>query len=127
MLADVYDSFEAIPPYTKHSGYSVTVSWSYLEKQLSSMDEPGGMLDLDPDFQRAHVWNDEKRSRYVQHILRGGRSARDLFFNCATWNSNGIAKPTAWQRKVELVDGKQRLDAVRSFLDNRVTAFGTLY
>ena len=31
-------------------------------------------LDLNPDFQRAHVWDMEKRVKYVEFILKGGKS-----------------------------------------------------
>lgn len=81
----------------------------------------GTSLDLDPDFQRAHVWNESKRSRYVEFILRRGHSSRDIYFNCAKWPESVDGEPLV------LVDGKQRLDAVRRFLHDEVLAFGRRY
>ena len=31
-------------------------------------------LNLDPDFQRAHVWDLDKRIKYVEFLLKGGKS-----------------------------------------------------
>lgn len=74
-------------------------------------------LDVDPPFQRAHVWTVEQKSRYIEFILRGGRTARTIFFNCFNWNS--FETP-----RMVLVDGKQRLDAVCEFFANQVEVFG---
>lgn len=114
--------FSDIPQFTRSAGYVVNVSWSYLEHHLTHLHRPGmgSPLILDPDFQRAHVWNDEKRIRYVEFILRGGQSSRDVYLNCSTWM-------TTYKTPLVLVDGKQRIEAVRRFMNNQVPAFGHLY
>lgn len=118
--------FRDIPQFTQHTGYAVDVSWSSIERQLQSMDDPKGVLDLDPDFQRAHVWDEIKRIRYVEYVLRGGHTSNNLYFNCASWNAGGSARGVKWEDKVELVDGKQRLEAVRAFMRDEIRAFGSL-
>ena len=35
----------------------------------------GGTIDLDPDFQRPHVWTDAQQEAFIEHVLRGGRNA----------------------------------------------------
>lgn len=75
--------------------------------------------DLEPDFQRPHVWTAEQQVKYVEHLLMGGRSARDFWFNSPTWGiSSGGAEP------VVLVDGLQRITALRRFAAGDMRVFG---
>ena len=114
--------FSEIPQFTRSAEYRVNVSWSYLENHLKHLHRPdmGCPLVLDPDFQRAHVWNDAKRTKYVEFILRGGQSSRDVYLNCSTWMAS-------YSSPIVLVDGKQRIEAVRRFLSNQLPAFGHLF
>lgn len=112
-----------IPSPFPRANYHVTVLWRDLEKYLESqMDASDGMaaLDLDPDFQRAHVWTPEQQSAYVEYILRGGESGKSLYFNCAGWMGD-------WRGPYVIVDGKQRLQAVRQWLNNQIPTFGMRY
>src|SRR5262245_21949911 len=112
--------FSDIPKFTRHAGWAVDVSWRYLEEHLEQ--HAGYNLNLDPDFQRAHVWTEPQQVRYVEFILRGGQSSRDILTNCVNWQSslNNIGP-------YELVDGKQRLAAVLRFLRNEIAIFGGNY
>jgi len=67
-------------------------------------------LDLNPDFQRAHVWDMEKRVKYVEFILKGGKS-NPIYFNCVGWRMGGTGE-------MVIVDGKQRLTSLLMFLNN---------
>jgi len=113
-------SYAEIPQFTSNGPYNVDVGWSHLEDTLQGFEEGSGGLDLDPDFQRAHVWTEQQQRRYVAYALRGGRSGRDIFFNDAYWSSRRN-NPTA-PRGMVLVDGKQRLQAVRRWLRNEIPA-----
>lgn len=111
--------YAKIPKFTPSGSYRINVGWDYLEEWLKRHMEDG--LNLDPDFQRAHVWTEQQQVAYVEYSLRGGKSGRELFFNCKGWH--------AGERDFEtfvIVDGKQRLKAVRRFLNNEIPAFGTL-
>src|ERR1700749_4121131 len=59
-----------IPQFPK-SGYQVDVPWRDLPETVRRHVERDG-LDLEPDFQRGHVWTEEQRIRYVEYVLRGG-------------------------------------------------------
>lgn len=120
-----FKQFRDIPQFTQWGGYAVTVNWDYLEKQLASMAE-GEPLEMDPDFQRGHVWDNSKRIRYVEYVLRGGRSARDILWNAANWEVHQVPE-TDPAAKIVLVDGKQRLEAVRMFLRDEIPAFDTSF
>lgn len=110
--------FNDIPKVTKQPSYTVEVGWymllNYLEKQTKEYS-----LDLDPDFQRAHVWTESQQVAYVEAKLRGVTSGSDILFNHAGWMRN-------FRGKTELVDGKQRLTAVTRFLKDEIRAFGLL-
>lgn len=107
-----------IPQLTDNGHYQVNVGWSYLESYIQSQKDTNlAPLDLDPDFQRGYVWTQEQKIRYIEYILRGGRSGRDLYFNCVGWQ-RGYEGPYV------IVDGKQRLEAVMGFLNDKVPAFG---
>ncbi len=108
--------FQDIPKFTRTAGYSVDVVWSHLEQFLEE-EIKTNQLDLDPDFQRGHVWTPEQQSRYVEYILRGGKSSRDIQTNCPGWQAGRVGNYV-------LVDGKQRVQAARAFLQNQVTVFG---
>lgn len=109
--------FSDIKRFTPFGPYSVHVGLAYLDFFLKDLDGLYG-LDLEPDFQRGHVWDDERRIRYMEFFLRGGRSGRDILFNCRGWNRES---PGA---KVVLVDGLQRLTAARMFMRNELPVFG---
>ncbi len=110
--------FQDIPKFPR-AHFEVTVGWTYLEIQLNEFDS-NGQLDLDPDFQREHVWTKEQQESYVEYILMGGEVARNIIFNCATW-------PRSITEPITLIDGKQRLEAVRAFMRNELPAFGAMY
>jgi len=110
-------TFDAIPKFTRHATYSVNVGWKFLPTWVKEHQDDFN-LDLDPDFQRGHVWTPEQQVRYVEFILRGGASGRDIQTNCVNWNS--VVKP---QGPYVLVDGKQRLTAALAFLNNEFAVF----
>jgi hypothetical protein len=112
-------TYKEIPRFTRNANYRINVDWPYLEKQLQGWIEEREVapLNIDPEFQRAHVWRPEQQSAYVEYILRGGISGREIYFNCIGWNSD-------YRGPFVLVDGKQRLEAVRSFLRDEVPVFG---
>lgn len=110
--------FRDIPRFYR-ANYAIDVDWKYLEQQLANWQRDFG-LDLEPDFQRAHVWDDAKRTAYVEYRLREGQYARDVYFNCTGWDSSATPEPMV------IVDGKQRLEAVRRFVRDELPAFGLL-
>ncbi len=116
-----YTRFQDIPQFTRSGNYQVNVHWKSIEQTLESFALPGFPVELDPDFQRGHVWTEAKQIHYVEFILRGGRSSKVIYFNQPGWNRLGR------QGAMQLVDGKQRLEAVRKFLRNEFPIFGSSY
>ena len=112
--------FKDIPQMTRSGTYSVNVFWPQLIWQLQKWEnEKLAPLDMSPDFQRPHVWNEEKQKRYVEYILRGGKYNREILFNCVGWGRK-------FEGPFVLVDGKQRIEAARKFLQNELQVFDGL-
>lgn len=97
--------------------YHVNHSLDHLKDTIDRYKEEYN-LDLDPDFQRAHVWNMEQRVKYVEFLLKGGRS-NPIYFNCVGWMNN-------FQGDMVIVDGKQRLTALLMFLNDEFPIFKEL-
>lgn len=110
--------FANIKQFTRSANYSVNISWTYLEYQLNNYAEAGNAdeFQMDPEFQRAHVWTQTQQTRYVEFILRGGKTGKDVYWNHPGWNSS-------YEGTMVLVDGKQRLEAVRKFMRNELMIF----
>jgi hypothetical protein len=108
--------FQDIPKFIHGGNYQVDVQWTYLESWLDSYSDHGSKgVDLDPDFQRAHVWDEYKQAAYVEYILRGGQSSYSLHWNSPRGPSSGEV--------LTIVDGKQRMEAVRKFMRNDLRIF----
>lgn len=86
-------------------------------EHLKSLDERQTPLIMNPEWQRGHVWSESQQIAFVEYFLKGGRTGRDLYFNCSTWQS-------AYNTPIYCVDGLQRITAMTRFLENEIKAFG---
>ena len=111
--------FEDIERFTSWGDSTCDVEWNDLEWQLQSYIDNYG-LDMDPDFQRGHVWTPDKQIAYVEYILKGGEFSKHIIFNCPGWQDT-------FTGRMVLVDGKQRLQAVRLFMQDKLPVFGGNY
>lgn len=81
-------------------------------------------LQLNPDFQRGHVWTEEQQIRYIETLLIGGaKHARIIYLNCPDWNLDNETD----YHDFTCVDGLQRFTAIEKFVENKIPAFGTLF
>ena len=108
--------FRDIKQFIPGGNYAVNIGWGYLSTWLEDQIKYCP-VDLDPDFQRGHVWDSTKRREYIEYVLRGGQSSKDIWWNCAGWNGDT-------KDPLQLVDGKQRITAVLMFMDDKVEVFG---
>lgn len=111
--------FSELPKFKKTCDQGVNIPLFYLKRKIEEDQKELG-LQLCPDFQRGHVWTETQQTQYLEYILMGGRSGRDIWFN-----------HTGWMRSFEgeyvLVDGLQRITACIKFLDNKLCVFGYYY
>ena len=112
-------SYQDIPQFPRAS-YEIDVAWEYTERQLRGWQEDYA-CDLSPDYQRGHVWTEAQQCAFVEYMLQGGEVGKAIVWNCEEWHT--VPAPGA---KMELVDGKQRLEATRKFMRNELRAFGQL-
>ena len=117
--------FSDIRKFTKPPCYHVNVGLDHLTRDVERYIEEY-KLQLNPDFQRGHVWNEEKQIAYIEFLLRGGQSAKNIYFNMPHWMS--------WRSEtfdetncMVLVDGKQRLEAIRKSINSEIPVFGNTY
>lgn len=105
-----------IPEFTDPGSYQIDQPIRDIPKWVQEHQEEMG-LELNPDFQRGHVWTPEQETAYMEFVLRGGNTGRDLFFNHPGWM-------TTFEGDFVCVDGLQRLTAVLRFMDDKVPVFG---
>lgn len=101
------------------SNYSVTMPWSSIEGWLNDRTLPK-TIELIPDFQRGIVWTDTECSAFLEYYLAGGAANNIIYWNCPGWM-------TSFKGPLQLVDGLQRITAVRKLLDNKIPIFGYYY
>jgi len=80
-------------------------------------------LDLNPDFQRGHVWTVEQQTKFVEFMIRGGKTT-PIMFNSPSYSGNYRTKEWDLPDTILIVDGKQRLEACRAFMRNELKVFG---
>ena len=110
--------YQAIPQFTRTPSDGVDVGWAYLEQHVEEHVNEYG-LEVNPDFQRGHVWDPDKQIAFVEFILRGGTGANILYLNAPGWSRGDLGSYV-------LVDGLQRLTAALAFLRSEIPAFGYL-
>jgi len=108
---DFYD----FPKFTGLPNYRVNIQWKNLAQTAEQYN-----LDLDPDFQRGHVWSLEQQRSYIEFRLRGGMTGHEIYANHKGLNRGGN------ERSV-LVDGKQRWNAAWDFVNNKFPIFDGYY
>jgi len=107
-----FSNIKVIP----RTSYKIDVDWNFLCRCLADYAK-NYKLELNPDFQRGHIWTEDQQSRYVEFILRDGLTGRNIYFNCPGWNYGDIGT-------LQCVDGLQRLTAAIRFINNEIKAFG---
>lgn len=112
--------FRDVPQFTRDGSYQVDMGLEWLIDKVKEWQSEEG-LDIDPDFQRGHVWNERQQIAYMEFLLKGGKTARVLYFNKPSWHN---AAKTKYDDFV-LVDGKQRLETIRRFVKDEIEVFGS--
>jgi len=123
-----FTRFKDIPKLTPSGNWACDFGLEFLIKSIDgwikSTDSVTPPLQMNPDFQRGHVWTEEQQIAYIEFLLRGGESGRDLYFNCPSWHNK--VKPGDYNDFV-CVDGLQRYTAIRRFVQNEIPAFGSKF
>jgi hypothetical protein len=114
--------FRDIPEFIRSGSYECDYDirglWRYIKHEVVE-----SRLDLDPDFQRGHVWSQSQQVGWLEFFLRGGVTGRVLYFNCPSWH---VTAETDYDEFV-IVDGKQRLESIRRFVEGEIKVFGSYF
>ena len=112
-----------IPKMTR-AHYRITVQFDFLEKTIEhfkeTCEEFGYKLELEPDFQRGHIWKEEQQIAYIEYIMRAGLGGREIYFNSPGWMYD-------YEGDMQLVDGLQRITAILKFMHNGLPIFNGNY
>jgi uncharacterized protein with ParB-like and HNH nuclease domain len=81
-------------------------------------------LQLNPKFQRGHVWTEQQQIAFLEYFFRGGKSGLVCYFNKPDWN---IHVPDEAYNEYVCVDGLQRITACLRFVNNEIPIFGCYY
>jgi len=98
-------------------------SLDYVEHMLDRWNASYG-LDLNPDFQRGHVWSESQQAKFIEYLAKGGKCPT-IMFNSPVFG--GYLSTGKMSEEVVLVDGKQRLTAVLKFINNNLAIFGGVF
>jgi hypothetical protein len=107
--------------------YEVDCHFQGIEGLLVNFGKDYGGVELEPEFQRGHVWESEQQSHFIENILRGVVSTSGLVIQLNCPNFDGLKKRLPhWDLPdgIQCIDGLQRLTAVRKFMAGEVRAFG---
>ena len=95
-------------PITGKSG-----SWSI--RELVRLVE-GGEIDLDPPYQRDHVWTQTHQEKFLGFFLEGGEPPA-LYIRGLEYENTSDS-----QKGFEVIDGKQRVTALIRWWNNEIPA-----
>jgi hypothetical protein len=114
-------SLKDVRPYLGAARYVVGVAGPRVMPFVEEHANDGG-FDLDPDFQRGHVWTPDLRTAFIEHLLRDGEHGRTIVWNSPTYDRIG-GKRGDLDDTLVIVDGKQRFTALTLFLADEVRVF----
>lgn len=110
-------TFQDIPQMT-HAHYHCDQGWDHVQSWITRLKKELTLgLDMNPDFQRRYVWTTQQQIDYIEWCLKGGKSGREIYWNCPNWMR-------VWKGPMEIVDGKQRIQAVLAFINDTIKVFG---
>ena len=115
--------FSDIPQFTRDGNWCADFDFNYLIKFIDENIEECA-LQLNPNFQRGHVWTETQQIKWLEFFLQGGKTSRIIYLNNPSWN--GTVAPGQYNDFV-CVDGLQRLTAIRRFINNEIPVFGSYY
>lgn len=99
----------------------VMLDLDYLEPMLERWKDTYG-LDLDPEFQRGHVWTLAIKVKFLEFLFKGGQ-VPPVRFNSPAFGGHTHSKKSDLDETIFIVDGKQRLTACLEFIQGKIAIF----
>lgn len=97
----------------------------YIKNTLIDWEDRYKLVELNPDFQRGHVWSEDQQTKFIESMLRNtvGESALTIHFNNPYYKGHK-PKNTDLPKGFQCIDGLQRLTAILNYLDGKIYPFG---
>ena len=114
--------FSDIPQFTRAGSWQCDFDVDGLKRFIEAETKNG--LQLNPQFQRGHVWTEEQQIAFLEYFFRGGKSGLVVYFNKPDWS---ISVPDGEYNDFVCVDGLQRITAMLRFANNEIPIFGLYY
>lgn len=115
-MGEQYGTFDIDSVYERLSDGSGQPFYGLI--RTSAMIEAYG-CNLDPDYQRGHVWTEEQQAKFIGHLIEGGRTTPPII------NTGPKGARLYEEGKSEVLDGKQRITAALAFEANKIPAMLT--
>lgn len=115
--------FKDIPQFTREGNYQVDMDIRRIPEWIKN-EQREMNLQLNPGFQRGHVWTEEQQIAWLEFFLKGGKSGNIVYFNCPSWHHS--VKDGDYDEYV-CVDGLQRITSICRFINNEIKVFGSYY
>lgn len=97
---------------------------SWVDDNHGDLGRCGGGVELNPDYQRGHVWTPAQRTTFCESFIRGQASAL-LMFNCPSYHgalSDRVGDLP--KHLMQCIDGLQRFTALTDYAADKVQVFG---
>lgn len=113
-----------IPKYTETGSWECTYSLERLVAEIERWkngEDVDFKLQMNPDFQRGHVWTEKQQRLFIEALLSGGaRNAKVIYLNNPIWLGCGSSN----YKDFVCVDGLQRYTAIKNFVDGTLLPYG---
>lgn len=115
--------FADIPQFTRSGTWECDFDIVQLVRYIDELQALEG-LQLNPDFQRGHIWTEEQQIAYLEYFFRGGNSGKVIYLNKPDWNNAGTVNG---YNDFVCVDGLQRITAAQRFINDEIPIFGAYF
>ena len=115
--------FSDIPQFTRNGNWQCDFDVEGLCRWINE-EVNDHNLQLNPNFQRGHVWTEYQQIAFMEYFFKGGKSGLVIYLNKPDWNFT--VKDGEYNEYV-CVDGLQRTTAVQRFIKNEIPIFGTFF
>ena len=76
---DKITKFSDIPQFTRAGSWECNFDIEGIARWIEQEQREG--LQLNPKFQRGHVWTEEQQIAFLEYFFRGGKSGLVVYFN----------------------------------------------
>ena len=79
-----YTRYKDIPQFTSAGFWQADFDLKNFVEHIENEVKEFG-LQLNPKFQRGHVWTEEQQIAWLEFFLKGGKTGRVIYLNCPSW------------------------------------------